>query len=318
MNWVCASALVAVSLLPVTGAAQDYPSRPDTIVVHYGPGSSNDNVIRPLAAALAKTLGQPVIVDNKPGANGVVATQFGARAKPDGYTLLAGSSTTLAANVGLFKTLPYDPQKDFQPVAGLGSTSMMYMVRSDYPAKDLKSFLAYAAKQGEPLSVGYGSSSAQVGLALLSKVSGVKFSGIPYKGTPQAITDLLGGQIPMAIVDVGNGVPQMTAGKLTALAISNVARSISAPAVPVLSETYPGTRLVTWIGVVAPAGTPLPIVEKLEKAIIAALATPEVTQAFRLVATEVEPVGHLELGKRMQRDQVEWLELIKAAGIQPE
>jgi tripartite-type tricarboxylate transporter receptor subunit TctC len=313
-----AGALAVAWLFPYAALAQDYPSRPITIVVPYPPGSSIDNIVRPLAVALTKSLGQPVVVDNKAGANGVVGTQYGARAKPDGYTLLAGSSTTLAANVGLFKSLPYDPQKDFIPVAGLGSTSMMYMVRADFPARDLKSFLAYAAKQGEPIAVGYGSSSAQVGLALLAKVSGVKFTGIPYKGTPQAITDLLGGQIQMAIVDVGNGVPQMKAGKLVALAISNVSRSVSAPDVPILSESYPGTRLVTWIGIVAPVGTPQPIVAKLEQAMIAALATPEVKQAFTLVATEVEPVGHQDLRKRMQRDQVEWIELIKAAGIKPE
>jgi tripartite-type tricarboxylate transporter receptor subunit TctC len=310
---------LSVTLSPGAALAQaDYPSRPITIVVPYGPGSSTDNTARPVALALTKAFGKTVIVDNKAGANGVIGTQFGARARPDGYTLLVGSSTTLAANVGLFKALPYDPQKDFQAVAGLGSTSMMFMVRSDFSEKDLKSFLAYAAKQPNPVPVAYGSSSAQVALALLTKASGVKFTPVPYKGTPQAITDLLGGQVPMAIVDVGNGVPHLRAGKALALAVSAATRSTAAPDVPTMAETWSGTQLVTWIGLVAPAGTPLPIVEKLNNAITAALATPEVKQQFAIVVTEVEPVSHQDLTRRMQRDQVQWLELIKAAGIQPE
>ncbi len=311
------AALLAAGLAPAA-RAQDYPSRPITIVVPYGPGSATDNVVRPVAMALQKALGQTVIVDNKAGANGVIGTQFGARARPDGYTLLAGSSTTLAANAGLFKTLPYDPQKDFSPVAGMASTSMMFMVRSDFPARDLKSFLAHAAKQSNPMPVAYGSSSAQVALTLLAKISGVKFTGVPYKGTPQAITDLIGGQVPVAIVDVGNGVPQIKAGRLTALAISAGQRSASAPEVPTLAETWPGTQLVTWIGLVAPAGTPPAIVEKLDRAVAAVMAAPEMKQQFITIATEIDPASHTELGQRMKADQVQWLELIKAAGIQPE
>lgn len=310
--------LVSSVGMPMLGFAQDYPARPITIVVPYGPGSSTDNTVRPIAVALQKLLGQTVVIDNRAGANGVIGTQFGSRAKPDGYTLLAGSSTTLAANVGLFKNLPYDPQKDFQAVAGLASTSMMFMVRSDFPAKDLKSFLAFANQQTMPMPVAYGSSSAQVALALLSKMSGVKFIGIPYKGTPQAITDLIGGQVPLAIVDVGNGVPQIKSGRAIALAISGAMRSVSAPQVPTLAESWPGTQLVTWIGLVAPAGTPLAIVDKLNLAVTTALALPEVVQQFATISTEIEPVGHAELTKRMQRDQTQWLELIKAAGIQAE
>ena len=180
-----AAQAVAVAVLCVAslnGLAQDYPSRPVTIVVGFPAGSATDNLFRPVAVALQAGLGQPVIIDNKPGANGVVATQYVARAKPDGYTLLAGSSTTLAANVGLFKSLPYDPIKDFEPIAGLGSTSMMFMVRADSPAKDLKSFLALAGKEASPMPVAYGSSSAQVALAMFAKATGVQFTPVPYKG----------------------------------------------------------------------------------------------------------------------------------------
>ena len=313
-----ALAACGAALLPGALHAQDFPSSPLTIVVPYGPGSYTDNVIRPLAVALQKVLGQPVVIDNRAGASGIIGTQYVARAKADGYTLLAGSSTTLAANAGLFKTLPYDPRKDFVPVAGVAATSMMFMVRSDFPAKDLKGFLAHAGKQPNPLAVGYGSSSAQVALALLAKESGAKFIAVPYKGTPQAITDLLGGQVPAAIVDVANGVPQIRSGKLHALAISGTARSASAQDVPTLAETWPGTQLVTWVGLVAPAGTPSAVVDKLSAAVSTALASPELKQQFTTIATELDPASAQELGRRMQRDHVLWLDLIKAAGIVPE
>jgi len=315
----------ALALLAAAGAAaalpswaDDYPGRPITIVIPYGPGSYTDDVARPIAPMLQKLLGQPVIIDNRAGANGVIGSQYVARAKPDGYTLLIGSSTTLAANVGLFKALPYDPLKDFSPVAGIASTSMMLVVRSDFPAKDMKSFLAQAKAQPQPLAVGYGSSSAQVALAQLTQVGGVRFTGVPYKGTPQAIIDLIGGQVPAALVDVSNGVPQLRSGKLAALSISGERRSAAAPEVPTLAEIFPGTQLVTWIGLVAPAGTPAAIVDRLDRAVAEVLASPELKRQFAALSTDIEPMGHAAMGSRMKRDQAQWLELIRAAGIQPE
>ncbi|MFD0668321.1 Bug family tripartite tricarboxylate transporter substrate binding protein [Ramlibacter sp. MAHUQ-53] len=306
------------ALAPLPGLAQDFPSRPVTIVVPYGPGSYTDLVLRPFAPVLQKLLGQPVVIDNKAGGNGVIGSQFVARARPDGYTLLAGSSTTLAANAGLFRALPYDPLKDFQPVAGLASTSMMFLVRADAPARDLKSFLAHAARQPQPLAVGYGSSSAQVALAQLAKASGVRFTPVPYKATPQAMTDLIGGQVPAAISDVSNGVPHVRAGKLAALAISAGKRSLAAPEVPTLDEAFPGTQLVTWIGLVAPAGTPPAVVERIGQAVTAALASPELRQQMAALSTDLEPMSATEMGRRMQQDHAQWLDLIRAAGIQPE
>ena len=214
--------------------------------------------------------------------------------------------------------LPYDPLKDFQPVAGLAYTSMMFMVRPDAPAKDLKSFLELARKEANPLPAGIGSSSAQVGLALLAKVSGVRFTPISYKGTPQVLTDLIGGVVPLGVVDVGNGVAQMKGGRLLPLAISGSSRSVSAPEVPTLGETWSGTQLVTWVGLMAPAGTPLPIVEKLHAAVNTALASVEMKNTFAAMATEIEPVTPQALKARIERDVVQWGELIRAAGIQPE
>ncbi len=319
------SAMLAAALMAhligwsAPALAQEYPARTITIVVPFPAGAAVDNLIRPLTGELARMLGQPVVVDNKAGAQGVIGSQLVARAKPDGYTLLAGSSTTLAANVGLFKNLPYDPLKDFQPIAGLGYTSMMFLVRADSPAKDLKGLIALARSQVAPTPTAFGSSSGQVALAILSRAAGLNFLPVPYKGTPQVLTDLLGGAVPMAAIDVGSAVPHIKpGGRLTALAITGVARSVSAPDVPTLSETYPNSDLVTWIGLVAPAGTPAPIVAKLHGAIVSVLATPELKQSYAALSTEVEPVTSDELGRRMQRDQLRWLELIRAIGIQPQ
>ena len=313
------AALGAAGALPATGFAQEYPSRPITIVVPFPPGAAVDNLVRPVAAELQRALGQPVVVENKAGAQGVIGSQAVARARPDGYTLLAGSSTTLAANVGLFRSLPYDPLKDFAPVAGLGYTSMMFIVRADSQVKDLKGLIAHARTQPAPITAGFGSSSGQVALAILSRTAGVKVTPVPYKGTPQVITDLFGGSLPMAAIDVGSAVPHIgTDGRLTALAITGSGRSVSAPGVPTLAETYPGAELITWIAIVAPAGTPQPIVAKLSAAITSALATPQLRKAYADLSTEIEPVGPEALGRRMQADQARWVELIREVGIEPQ
>jgi tripartite-type tricarboxylate transporter receptor subunit TctC len=298
--------------------AQDYPTRPVTMVVPFPAGTGTDNMVRPLANELQKSLGQPIVVDNKPGAQGVIGTTFVARAKGDGYTLLVGSVTTLAANVGLFKTLPFDPMKDFQPVVGLGSTSMMFLVRSDSQTPDLKSFLDWARSQPAPVTVGYASSSGHVALALLSKVTGIKFTPVAYKGSPQALTDVIGGQIRMAVVDVGSGAPHVKASRLNGLAITGARRSPSVPNVPMLAESYPNNSLVTWIGLVAPAGTPPEVVNKLYQAISKVLSTPEMVEKFAASSFDVEVVSPADLGKRMQADQTQWVQLIRAAGIEPQ
>ena len=298
--------------------AQDYPSRPITIVVPFPAGTGTDVLVRPVALELQKLLGQPILIENKAGAQGVIGATFVARAKPDGYTLLVGSSTTLAANVGLFKSLPFDPLKDFQPVSGLSKNSMLFLVRGDSSIKNLTAFLQNARTQNAPLTVGYASSSGHVALALLSQVTGIKFQPVPYKGSPQALTDVIGGSISMAAVDVGSGVPQVRSGRLTPLAIMGSRRSVSLPDVPTVSETYPNTSLETWLAIVAPAGTPSQVVNKLYDSIAKVISTREMADKFADLSFDVDLVAPVELGRRMVIDQTKWIELINAAGIQPE
>jgi tripartite-type tricarboxylate transporter receptor subunit TctC len=299
-------------------AAPAYPSRPIALVVPYGPGSSTDNVARPVAQGLQQVLGQPVVIDNRAGASGLIGTQFAARARPDGYTLLVGSSTTLAANLGLFRTLPYDPVRDFVPVAGMARTSMIVLVRPDFAGRDMQGLLAMARAAAAPLPVAHGSASAQVGLAQLSQVSGVTFTPVPYRDTPQLLAGLMGGQVAVGLVDVGNAVPYLRDGRLIGLATSAPTRTAFTPEVPALAELWPDTQLVTLLGLVAPAGTPPAIVARLEQAVATVMARPEIRQAFATMGTEIDATSQAELARRLERDRTLWVALVRLAGIEPQ
>ncbi|NYT61929.1 tripartite tricarboxylate transporter substrate binding protein [Alcaligenaceae bacterium] len=297
--------------------ATDFPSRPITLVVPYPAGSATDNIARPLAQALQNNLGQAVVILNRAGGQGTIGAQHAARSEPDGYTLLLASSSMFAGNA-LFKNLPYDPIKSFEPISGIASTSMMFMVKSDSPYKSIKDLIAAVKAKGEPVNIGIGAGSAQVVLAMLTEETHGNITPINYRGTPQALTDLTGGQIPVAIVDIGNGVVQMNSGRLRALAISATKRSNAAPDVPVLSESLPGASLETIIAVVGPAGIPQPIVERLNKAFLEVLDTPEVKKGFAAATTEVMPVPTSGLVQLLKTDVPRWHDLIKAAGIVPQ
>lgn len=313
-TWLCVATL---SVGASQAMAQEFPSRPVTLVAPYPAGSATDNVARPLAIALQTILGQAVIVDNRAGAQGVIGADYVARSKPDGYTLLIASSA-MFAGASLVKNLSYDPMTAFQPVSGIGSTSMMFMVKADSPVKTVTDLIQAGKNPGAPLAIGFGAASAHVALAMFTSASGTSVIPVPYKGTPQALTDLAGGQIPLAIVDIGNGVAQMKSGRLRALVISAKTRSAAAPDVPALSETLKGAVLETLIAVVAPASTPPAVVEKLDRAIRQALTRPEVRAAFAMTTTEVLPVGTAELTQLLKTDTPKWHALIKAAGIEPQ
>ena len=309
-------ATAALALAAAAAGAQEFPSRPITLVAPFPPGTVTDNVTRPLAQALQEILGQTVIVDNRAGAQGVIGATFVARSKPDGYTLLVGSST-MFVGTSLYKNVPYDPLA-FQPVANIGSTSMMFMVRESSPIKTLADFIEAAKSQREPVNVGFGSPSAQMVMTMFANAAAVKLTPISYRGTPQALIDLAGGQVDAAVVDIGNGVAQIHSGRLRALAISANSRSSAVPGVPTLAETFPGVAMETIIAVVAPAGTPPPIVDRLDRAIRSALARPEIKARYAALTTEVKPLSATELTRLLKTDVPKWEALIKGAGIEPQ
>jgi len=298
--------------------SQAYPSRPVKLIVPFPAGSATDQVARLTGSQLQGALHQPFIVENKPGAQGGIAAAEAARAAPDGYTLMVTTNTPQAANVSLFKKLNYDPVKDFAPIARLGTTSFMLMVRPDFPARDLKEFLSHVKKQPGKLSAGYGSSGSQVSLAMLKSMGRLDVVEVPYKGIPQAITDTLGGSLAFTFVDLGNALAQAKGGKLRGLAVTSAKRTPLAPDVPALAEQLPGYELIAWFGLVAPAKTPNEVVRKLHDATVRGLAKSEVKEKFAAIGTDVAPLNPAEFARFIQAEIAHWATLVKLAGIEPE
>ena len=298
--------------------SQAYPSRPVKLVVPFPAGSATDQIARVIGQQLQEALGQPFVVENKPGAQGSIAATEVARAAPDGYTLMVTTNTPQAANVSLFKKLNYDPVKDFAPIARLGTISFMIMVRPDFPAKDLKGFLAHAKANPGKLSAGYGSAGSQVSQAMLRSMGKIDFIDVPYKGLPQAITDVLGGQISFTFADLANALAQIKGGKLRGIAVTSQKRSALAPDIPAIAEELPGYELIAWFALVAPANIPGPVVSRLHDVTAKSLAKPEVKARFDSLGTDVAPMNPEQLSGFIKSEIAKFARLAKEAGIQPE
>ena len=298
--------------------AQTYPSRPVKLVVPFPAGSATDQIARVVGHELQSALGQPFVVENKAGAQGGIAAAEVAKAAPDGYTLMVTTNTPQAANVSLFKKLAYDPVKDFAPIARLGTISFMLMVRADFPAKNLKEFLGHARANPGKLSAGYGSAGSQVSQAMLRQMGRIDFVDVPYKGLPQAITDVLGGTIHFTFADLANALAQQKGAKLHGIAVTSAKRTKLAPDVPAIAEELPGYELIAWFALVAPAGTPPAIVSQLHGRVEAALARPEVAARFATLGTDVAPMNPRELAGFIDSEIAKWARMVKAAGIEPQ
>jgi tripartite-type tricarboxylate transporter receptor subunit TctC len=310
--------VLGMVLFAASAVAQTYPARPVKLVVPFPAGSATDQIARVMGQQLQEALGQPFVVENKPGAQGSIAATEVARAAPDGYTIMVTTNTPQAANVSLFKKLNYDPVKDFAPIARLGTISFMIMVRPDFPAKSFKEFLAHAKANPGKLSAGYGSAGSQVSQAMLRSMGGIDFVDVPYKGLPQAITDVLGGSIHFTFADLANALAQIKGGKLRGLAVTSQKRSPLAPDVPTIAEELPGYELIAWFALVAPANTPAPVVTRLHDVTVKSLAKPEVKARFDSLGTDVAPMNPQELGGFIRSEIEKWAKMAKAAGIQPE
>jgi tripartite-type tricarboxylate transporter receptor subunit TctC len=303
-------------LVPAT--AQTYPNKSVRLVVPFPAGSATDQVARLTGLQLQEALGQTFVIDNRPGAQGIIAAEMVAKSTPDGYTILVTTNTPQAANVSLFKKLPYDPVKDFAPVARLGTIPFVLMVRPDHPAKDLKSFIAHTRSQPRKFSAGYGSSGSQVSLAMLKSMAKLDIVEVPYKGIPQAITELMGGSLAFTFVDLANALAQAKGGKLRSLGVTAGKRTPLAPDVPAIAEVLPGYELIAWFGLVAPAGTPKEVVAKLHEATARGIVRPEVKDRFATIGTDVAPMNPGEFSGFIKSEVAKWAKLVREAGIQPE
>jgi tripartite-type tricarboxylate transporter receptor subunit TctC len=314
-----ALALIALAVSSLPAQAQAYPDRPIKFIVPFAAGSATDTLARVLGERVAKTLGQPIVVENMPGANGTIAARTVARAGPDGYTVLMSTNTTHAANQSLMRALPYDPIADFEPITKLGTITLALITSPSVPAKTVREFLAYAKANPGTLTFGHGSSSSRMAGEMLKSLAGINLRDVPYKSNPQAISDLLGGHISLVFADVATTLPQVKAGKANGLAVSSAKRSSLAPELPTMTEAgVEGYELTAWFAAFVPAKTPRPIIDKLRDALLAALADKAVQE--KLLATGIEPETSTpaELAAFVASETKKWAEIVKAAGIQPE
>ena len=312
--------LLAFALALVAGAAgaQDYPTKPIRFILPFPAGSATDLIARRVGKEMGESLGQPIVVENRPGAGGAIAAEFVARSPNDGYTVLVASNTQYAANPSLFKKLPYDPAKDLAAVARLSTQPTALLVRTNFPAQTLAEFIAHAKANPKKLSAGYGASSSQVAVARLQTLAGLDVLGVPYKGIPLAVADVVNGTVDFTFGDLGSAIAQVHGGRLRAIAVTSAQRSPLTPDWPAVAEMFPGYEVVGWHAITVPVGTSRAIVTKLHEAAVAAVAKPQVVDALAKLGVTPAPMGPDELGPFIRSEITRWGELVKEAGITPE
>ncbi len=320
----CASAVTAavatLMLAPLSAQAQSFPDKAITFVVPFAAGTATDQIARAIGNAITAETKQPVVIDNKAGASGFIASQNVAKAPSDGYTVLITTNTTHAANEHLFKKLPYDPVKDFAPITALGKGGQIMVVSPTFPAKTVMEFVALAKQQPGKYSFGSGSSSSRMAGELLQQMADIKLLHVPYKSNTLAVTDLLGNQIDMMITDTATGLPQVKAGKLRAIGVSGASRSPLAPDVPTISEAgVKGYEMGYWFAAYAPAKTPPAVIRRLNELMVkAARSETAKTSFYEPTGTEVFTTTPEEMAKFQAGESLKWGRIVKAAGIEAE
>jgi len=305
-------------LLPTVWAQEPFPSKAITIVVAFGPGSGTDVGARLLAQKLSDSLGQPVIVENKPGANGSIAAAYVAKAKPDGYTLFMGTNSTHGANPALMRQMNYDPIKDFAPITRVAVFTSIIVVNPSLPVKNMQELVAYG--KANELSLATGNASGVVMSETLARQVGwQKLLRVPFKSNPQAMTEVIAGRVQSMFTDIAAASAQLKAGTLRPIVVTSKQRSALMPDLPTIAETAVADYdLSGWIGLFAPAGTPRPIVEKLEGEIVRALGDTEIRQKLIVQGLEAHPRSGAAFGKFVDDETVKWGKLIQEAGLKGE
>ena len=314
---------IAIGAVCVAGhaAAQDgYPSRPVKIVIGFGPGSGTDLIARMIAEELHKTFNQPFIVENKPGAAAQIAASAVKQATPDGYTLLLTSNTTHSVNPHVYKKLPYDPIADFTPIGGIGVFPFILAVDAKVPVKTPQELVNWARANKGNVFYAYGTPTVQIPAEAINRLEKLEATGVPYKSSPDAMTDIIGGRAQFIVVDLASSQPHLKSGRLRALAVTSSKRTSLAPDLPTVEETL-GIKnfdLAAWTGLFGPANLPKDIVDKLSAALQQILARPNVRE--RMLASYIEPTPSDQATFRaMVRKQLDvWGDKVKDAGIQPE
>ena len=315
---IATSAAIALLTTSVVASAADpWPTKPILMINPWAPGGPADIVARPIMQKLGERLGQPIVLENRAGANGVIGAAAVAKAKPDGYTLLFSHVGPIAISPAMQADMPYDSVKDFEPVTQLVSAPLVLIVRPELPIKSMPELIAYAKANPGKLtygSVGTGSTTHLAG-EMLHDMAGIDILHVPYKGAAPVITDMLGGSIQMAFINISGVMPHLATGKVRAIAVSTLKRSTLLPDVPAIAESYPGFEVNSWYGVMAPAGTPKEIVNRLQTEIAVILKNPEIVEGLRKGGLDVEGTTPEQHAAKIRDDLARWAKVVKATTI---
>ncbi|MEO6564712.1 MAG: tripartite tricarboxylate transporter substrate binding protein [Casimicrobiaceae bacterium] len=320
-SFVATACAVAFLSLAVAPLAQDAAAQTLSVmrwIVPFAAGSYTDNIARIIAPGVSERLGQTIVIDNRAGANGIIGADFVAKAAPDGHTLLVGGASVNVVNPNVYKSLPYDPVRDLLPVARIGLLPFMLVVNNEVPAANVAELVAYAKKNPGKLSYGTPNAATLVGMETFKRSAGINIVSVPYKSSPQAIGDLVGNHVQVAIADFGIAMPQVKAGKARVLAVTMPRRSALLPEVPPLADTIPNFDVSAWTGLFMPGKTPPALATRVFEAMRATLATPEVRDKLLSIGFDVQPLGPEDFGNYVRSEIKTWATLVKDAGIQPE
>ncbi|MBI2741240.1 MAG: tripartite tricarboxylate transporter substrate binding protein [Rhodospirillales bacterium] len=316
---VMGSSLAMAAVAANRAMADAYPSKPITLVVPFPAGSVADSISRQFAQYLSSSLKVSVVVDNKAGAGGMLGASVVARAAPDGYTLLTTTNTTHSAVEALFKSVPYDPIKDFTHLARLARVVTVVVVKADSRLRTIQDLVRIAKAEPGKIEYGHGNSSGQVMGETLKNANGLDIVRVSYRGVPQVLNDLVSGQIALAVVDLPSALPLLRAGTIRALAVSTNVRSSTLPEVPTLNETVvPGYDLTPWFGIAGPAGLPAAVIDALGKMLTGFVEQPDVAKRFAELSVDIVWVSPKDIGPFVVEERRKWMGAVSAAGIQPE
>ena len=317
---VSLAVLLSVGLSASLTHAQTYPSKPVKVIVPFAAGSATDQIGRSYAQKMSELLGQPFVIENKPGANGMIGADAVAKAAPDGYTILFGTNSTNAALKSLMKKLPYDQDTAFAPIGYMGQVPLVVAVNNDLPIKTLPELVAMAKAKPGHVTFATASTSQRVSSEMLASMAGIKMTHVPYKSSPNAVTDLISGQVMVFTADLALMLPQIKAGKIRPLALTATKRAAALPDLPTVNEALglKDYELIAFFGAYAPAGTPKEIIAKLNEAINTTARAKELAERFAAMAMEPQPGTPEAFAQRTLAETAKWAKASKDAGIEPE
>ena len=312
------SAFILCCTLAFCASAQPYPAKPIRVIVPFGPGGPSDLLSRAVGQKLSEAWGQQVIIDNRPGANGIVGSELAAKSAPDGYTLVSATSGTHGINASLFPKLPYDTVKDFAPITRLGHAPYLLVAHPSLPVRAVKELIALARKRPGEIAWAAGGSPTQLGAELFKRTAKIDVTVVPYKGNAPAVTAVISGEVQLVFGGISQSAPQVKAGRLRALGVAGLARSPVMPQVPTIAESgLPGFEAGSWYGLLAPGATPRPVIDRLHGEIVRILRLPEIQQRLKGEAYEIPADTPDQFAAVIRTEVAKWAPIVRDAGLRP-